>query len=70
MTMKSTILILVVALVAGGCAHYPVNAPFAMLLLIVIALGLGFDWHDQAAEEIRHYNNARGYTDNEDHLAR
>jgi hypothetical protein len=41
-----------------------------MFLLIVITLGLGFDWHDQTAEEIRHYNNARGYKDNEDHLAR
>ena len=70
MTMISTILILVVALVAGGCAHYPIKAPFAMFLLIVITLGLGLDWHDQTAEEIRHYNNARGYKDNEDHLAR
>ena len=70
MTMISTILIVAVALVAGGCARSPINAPFAMFLLIVITLGLGFDWHDQSAEEIRHYNNARGYKDNEDHLAR
>jgi len=70
MTMISTILILVVALVPSGSAHYPIKAPFAMFLLIVITLGLGLDWHDQTAEEIRHYNNARGYKDNEDHLAR
>jgi len=70
MTMISTILILAVALLAGGWTHYPAHGTFAMFLLIVLALGLGFDWHDQSAEEIRHYNNARGYKDNEDHLAR
>jgi len=70
MTMISTILILALALVASVGAHSPINAPFAMFLLIVITLCLGFDWHGQSAEEIRHYNNARGYKDNEDHLAR
>jgi uncharacterized protein YqgC (DUF456 family) len=64
MTMITTILILAVALVASACAHGPINAPFAMLLLIIITLGLGFDWHDQSAEEIRHCDNARGYKDN------
>jgi len=69
MTMISTILILAVALVASGCARYPINAPFAMFLLIVITLGLGFLWHGQSAEEIRHHNNARRYKNNEDHPA-
>jgi hypothetical protein len=68
MTMRSTILILAVALVASGGAHDPINALFAMFLLIVFAFGLGFDWHDRSAEEIRNRNNAKGYKINESHL--
>jgi hypothetical protein len=47
-----------VALVAGGCRRDPLNALFAMFLLIVFAFGLGFDWHGRSAEEIR--NCAKG----------
>jgi len=61
MTMRFTILILAVALITSGCAHDSVNAPFAMSLLIVFAFGLGFDWQDRSAEEIRDPNNAKGY---------
>ena len=68
MTMISTILILAVALVASGCTQNPVHRTFAMFLLIVLALGLGFDWHDRSVEEIRHRNNAKGYKNNENHL--
>jgi hypothetical protein len=68
MTMRSTILILAVALVASGCTHYPINALYVMFLVIAFALGLGFDWHDQSAEEIRNRNNAKGYKNNEDHV--
>jgi uncharacterized protein YqgC (DUF456 family) len=64
MTMIPALLILTVALVASGCMHYPVHGTLAMFLLIILALGLGFDWHDQSAEEIRHCDNARGYKDN------
>jgi hypothetical protein len=60
MTMRSTILILAVALVAGAWARYPINALFATFPLIVFAFGLGFDWHDRSAEEVRNRNNAKG----------
>jgi hypothetical protein len=66
MTVISTILILAVALLASGWTHCPAHGTFAMFLLIVLALGLGFDWHDQSADEIRHYNNATGYKDKHD----
>ena len=68
MTMKSTIVALAVALVASGCTHDPINAFLAMFLLIDFAFGLGFDWHDRSAEEIRNRNNAKGYKINESHL--
>jgi len=58
MTMRSTIVMMAVALVAGGCRRDPLNALFAMFLLIVFAFGLGFDWHGRSAEEIR--NCAKG----------
>jgi hypothetical protein len=57
--MRFTILILAVALITSGCPHDPFNAPLAMMfLLIILAFGLGFDWHDQSAREIR--NHAKG----------
>jgi hypothetical protein len=57
MTMRSTILILAVALVTSGCMHDPINALFAMFLLIVFAFGLGID---RSAEEIRNRSNTKG----------
>jgi hypothetical protein len=57
MTMRSTILILAVALVTCGSTHDPINAHFAMCLFIVFARGLGFD---RSAEEIRNRSNAKG----------
>jgi len=59
MTMRYTILILAVVPVASRCTHDPVNTLYAMLLLTVLALGLGFDWHDQSAEEIRNRNKGK-----------
>jgi hypothetical protein len=64
MTMRSTILILAVALVTSGCTHDPINALFAMFPLIVFAFGLSLDWHDQFAEEIRNRTMER-YAENE-----
>jgi hypothetical protein len=57
MTTRSTIVILAVALVTSGSTHDPINALFAMFLLIVFALGFGFD---RSAEEIRNRNTAKG----------
>jgi hypothetical protein len=59
---------LAVALAASGCTHDPINDLFAMFLSIVFAVGLGFDWHNGSAEEIRHPDSAIGYKNNEDHL--
>jgi len=60
MTKISTIVILALALFANRCAHYPMNGPLTILFLVtVFTFGLGFDWHDQSAEEIRHRNNSK-----------
>jgi hypothetical protein len=36
-----------------------------LFLLIVLALGLGFDWQKQSAGEIRQHNNAKPRQDGE-----
>jgi len=36
-----------------------------MFLLVVAALGLGFDWQNQSGEEARNGNNAKTYKVNE-----
>ena len=38
-----------------------------MFILVVSALGLGFNWHDQSANEIRNRNHARAHKNNENH---
>jgi hypothetical protein len=38
-----------------------------MFLLVVAALGLGFDWHDQSAWKIRNRNHDKARKNNEFH---
>jgi len=61
MTMISAIVAPAVTLSATACARYPMNVPSIMMFLVIVfAFGLGFDFHDRSAEEIRNFNNTKG----------